>query len=148
MTKYRATAQEFAKRGFRSLGVAVKEDGKDWDLLGIMSMQDPPRGDTKQTIGEAIDLGISIKMLTGDAVAIAKETCRALGLGQNIFDSQQLIGGGMAGSDIRDFVEHADGFAEVFPEHKYQVVDMLQQRGHLTAMTGECERRVSRYLPS
>lgn len=115
VSHYRAQSIEFAKRGFRSLGVAVKEEGKDWELLGIMSMQDPPRGDTKQTIGEAIELGISIKMLTGDAVAIAKETCRALGLGQNIFDSHQLIGGNMAGSDIRDFVEHADGFAEVLP---------------------------------
>jgi H+-transporting ATPase len=65
---YKETSQSFAKRGFRSLGVAVKEDGKDWELLGIMSMHDPPRADTKQTIGEAVDLGISIKMLTGDAV--------------------------------------------------------------------------------
>ena len=68
VTNYKETSQNFAKRGFRSLGVAVKEEGKDWELLGIMSMQDPPRGDTKQTIGEAVDLGISIKMLTGDAV--------------------------------------------------------------------------------
>ena len=76
-------------------------------------------------------------MLTGDAVAIAKETCKQLGLGTNVYDSEKLIGGGMSGSDIRDFVEAADGFAEVFPEHKYQVVSLLQERGHLTAMTGE-----------
>ncbi len=128
---YRAAALDFARRGFRSLGVAVKEDGKEWELLGIMSMLDPPRADTKKTIGEAIDLGISIKMLTGDAAAIAKETCRALGIGQNIFDSQQLLSSGMDGSDIRDFVEHADGFAEVFPEHKYQVsLSRCWSRGH------------------
>jgi H+-transporting ATPase len=76
-------------------------------------------------------------MLTGDAVAIAKETCKMLNLGTNVYDSQRLIGSGMAGSDIFDFVEEADGFAEVFPEHKYQVVDILQRRGHLTAMTGD-----------
>jgi H+-transporting ATPase len=76
-------------------------------------------------------------MLTGDAVAIAKETCKQLGLKTNVYDSEKLIGGGMAGSDIRDFVEAADGFAEVFPEHKYQVVSLLQERGHLTAMTGD-----------
>lgn len=77
-------------------------------------------------------------MLTGDAVAIAKETCKQLSLGTNVYDSQQLIGGAsMSGSNVRDFVEAADGFAEVFPEHKYQVVEMLQQRGHLTAMTGD-----------
>jgi H+-transporting ATPase len=72
-------------------------------------------------------------MLTGDAVAIAKETCKQLGLKTNVYDSEKLIGGGMSGSDIRDFVEAADGFAEVFPEHKYQVVSLLQERGHLVS---------------
>ncbi|KAF8179372.1 hypothetical protein K438DRAFT_1680609 [Mycena galopus ATCC 62051] len=137
VNEYRQTSQTFAEKGFRSLGVAIKEDGKDWQLLGIMSMFDPPRGDTASTIQEAQDLGIHIKMLTGDAVAIAKETCKKLQLGTNVYDSQRLIGSGMSGSDVRDFVEAADGFAEVFPEHKYQVVEMLQQRGHLTAMTGD-----------
>jgi H+-transporting ATPase len=50
-----------------------------------------------------------------------------------VYDSEKLIGGGMSGSDIRDFVEAADGFAEVFPEHKYQVVSLLQERGHLVS---------------
>ncbi|WVF67679.1 plasma-membrane proton-efflux P-type ATPase [Kwoniella sp. CBS 6097] len=134
---YRNQSQQFASRGFRSLGVAVKEDGKEWELLGMLCMFDPPRADTAKTIGEAHDLGISVKMLTGDAVAIAKETCKQLGLSTNVYDSEKLIGGTMAGSDIRDFVEAADGFAEVFPEHKYQVVNLLQERGHLTAMTGD-----------
>ncbi|ORY32156.1 putative hydrogen-exporting ATPase [Naematelia encephala] len=137
VAEYRAQAQNFATRGFRSLGVAVKQDGKDWELLGMLCMFDPPRTDTAKTIGEARDLGIQVKMLTGDAVAIAKETCKQLGLGTNVYDSEKLIGGGMAGSDIRDFVEAADGFAEVFPEHKFQVVNLLQERGHLTAMTGD-----------
>ncbi|KAK8854504.1 plasma-membrane proton-efflux P-type ATPase [Kwoniella newhampshirensis] len=134
---YRNQAQTFATRGFRSLGVAVKENDKEWELLGMLCMFDPPRSDTARTIGEAHDLGISVKMLTGDAVAIAKETCKQLGLSTNVYDSEKLIGGGMSGSDIRDFVEAADGFAEVFPEHKYQVVNLLQERGHLTAMTGD-----------
>ncbi|KZT71324.1 plasma-membrane proton-e [Daedalea quercina L-15889] len=134
---YRAKSQEFAQRGFRSLGVAVKEGDQPWQLLGMLCMFDPPRADTAATIHEAIDLGVHIKMLTGDAVAIAIETCKQLGLGTNVYDSERLIGGGMAGSEVRDFIEAADGFAEVFPEHKYQVVSMLQQRGHLTAMTGD-----------
>lgn len=91
-----------------------------------------------QTIAEARNLGVRVKMLTGDAVAIAKETCRQLALGTNVYDSDRLItGGSMSGSDINDFVEAADGFAEVAPEHKYQVVEILQSRGHLTAMTGD-----------
>ncbi|KIJ61297.1 hypothetical protein HYDPIDRAFT_177061 [Hydnomerulius pinastri MD-312] len=137
--KYRAKSQEFAQRGFRSLGVAVKKENEDWELLGLMSMSDPPRPDTASTIREAVDLGIHIKMLTGDAVAIAKETCKALSLGTNVFDSERLIGGGMSGTEVNDFVEAADGFAEVFPEHKYQVVDILQKRGHLIAMTGDVD---------
>ena len=134
--QYRKVAADFASRGFRSLGVAIN-DGK-WKLLGLLPMFDPPRSDTAATIAEAQTLGVSVKMLTGDAVAIAKETCKMLALGTKVYDSHRLIGsGGMTGSAIHDFVEAADGFAEVFPEHKYQVVEMLQHRGHLTAMTGD-----------
>ncbi|KAK0551697.1 hypothetical protein OC846_003187 [Tilletia horrida] len=135
--EYRKVAGDFAARGFRSLGVAIK-DQTGWRLLGLLPMFDPPRSDTAATIAEAQTLGVSVKMLTGDAVAIAKETCKMLALGTKVYDSQRLIGsGGLTGSAIHDFVEAADGFAEVFPEHKYQVVEILQQRGHLTAMTGD-----------
>lgn len=135
---YKGKAQEFALRGFRSLGVAVKkETDEDWTLLGMMPMFDPPREDTAQTIAEAQNLGISVKMLTGDALAIAKETCKMLALGSKVYNSQKLISGGLSGAMAGNLVEKADGFAEVFPEHKYQVVEMLQNRGHLTAMTGD-----------
>lgn len=134
---YKGKAQEFARRGFRSLGVAYKKNDGDWILLGLLSMFDPPREDTAQTILEASHLGVPVKMLTGDAIAIAKETCKMLSLGTKVYNSEKLIHGGLAGSVQHDFVERADGFAEVFPEHKYTVVEMLQQRGHLTAMTGD-----------
>ncbi|KAJ3161667.1 hypothetical protein HDU86_006437 [Geranomyces michiganensis] len=134
---YNLKTQEFARKGFRSLGVAVKEEGKDWQLLGIMAMSDPPRADTAATIAEAQTLGIRIKMLTGDAVAIGKELARQLHLGTNIFDSEKLLGGEKGGSETMDFIEAADGFAEVKPEDKHTVVSVLQQRGHLVAMTGD-----------
>lgn len=134
---YRDKAGEFARRGFRSLGVAVQKEGEPWQLLGMYPMFDPPRDDTAHTIAEAQNLGLSVKMLTGDAIAIAKETCKMLALGTKVYNSERLIHGGLAGSRQHDLVEKADGFAEVFPEHKYQVVEMLQQRGHLTAMTGD-----------
>ena len=138
--QYNEKVAEFANRGFRSLGIARKRADSPWQLLGIMPCSDPPRHDTAKTIREAIDLGLKIKMLTGDAVGIAKETSRQLGLGVNVYNSERLgLGGGgdMPGSAIYDFVEAADGFAEVFPQHKYNVVDILQQRGHLVAMTGD-----------
>jgi len=135
--EYKAKATEFARRGFRSLGVAVKEGDQPWQLLGMLPMFDPPREDTASTIAEAQILGLSVKMLTGDAIAIAKETCKMLALGTKVYNSDKLIHGGLSGTTQHDLVEKADGFAEVFPEHKYQVVEMLQQRGHLTAMTGD-----------
>jgi H+-transporting ATPase len=134
---FKAKAAEFARRGFRSLAVAVKEEDGPWQLLGMLSLFDPPRSDTAQTIAEAQALGLSVKMLTGDAIAIAKETCRMLALGTKVYNSDKLLRSDMTGSAIHDLCERADGFAEVFPEHKYQVVEMLQQRGHLTAMTGD-----------
>ncbi|OOF96466.1 hypothetical protein ASPCADRAFT_167264 [Aspergillus carbonarius ITEM 5010] len=134
---YREKATEFAQRGFRSLGVAVQKEGEDWNLLGMLPMFDPPRDDTAQTIAEAQKLGIKVKMLTGDAIAIAKETCKMLALGTKVYNSEKLISGGLSGAMAGELVEKADGFAEVFPEHKYQVVEMLQDRGHLTAMTGD-----------
>ncbi|KAF2660807.1 plasma-membrane proton-e [Lophiostoma macrostomum CBS 122681] len=134
---FREKAADFARRGFRSLGVAYQKNDSGWILLGLLSMFDPPREDTAQTIIEAQQLGVPVKMLTGDAIAIAKETCKMLALGTKVYNSQKLIHGGLSGTTQHDLVERADGFAEVFPEHKYQVVEMLQQRGHLTAMTGD-----------
>ncbi|KAF3940742.1 hypothetical protein ABW19_dt0205509 [Dactylella cylindrospora] len=137
---YKNKVAEFATRGFRSLGVARKRGEGHWEILGIMPCSDPPRHDTARTINEAKTLGLSIKMLTGDAVGIARETSRQLGLGTNVYNAERLgLGGGgeMPGSEVYDFVEAADGFAEVFPQHKYNVVEILQQRGYLVAMTGD-----------
>ena len=139
-TAYKNKVAEFATRGFRSLGVARKRGEGQWEILGIMPCADPPRHDTAKTINEAKTLGLSIKMLTGDAVGIARETSRQLGLGTNVYNAERLgLGGGgtMPGSEVYDFVEAADGFAEVFPQHKYNVVEILQQRGYLVAMTGD-----------
>ncbi|KAL4884382.1 hypothetical protein BJY04DRAFT_215350 [Aspergillus karnatakaensis] len=138
--EYTSVTTEFAERGFRSLGVARKPANGPWEILGIVPCSDPPRDDTTATINEAKMLGLRIKMLTGDAVAIAKETSRELGLGTNVYNAEKLgLGGGgtMTGSEVYDFVEAADGFAEVWPQHKYNVVEILQQRGYLVAMTGD-----------
>ncbi|ORX81303.1 plasma membrane ATPase [Basidiobolus meristosporus CBS 931.73] len=143
--QYEEVVAEFADRGFRSLGVAWYTPANGWQILGILPLFDPPRYDTAKTIAEAQELGLKVKMLTGDAVGIAKETARQLRMGTNIYIADKLGmtqggasgSGEMTGSELYDFVEAADGFAEVFPEHKYHAVDILQKRGYLVAMTGD-----------
>ncbi|KAJ3086869.1 plasma membrane H+-ATPase [Quaeritorhiza haematococci] len=134
---YNDKVAEFASRGFRSLGAAWKRGDDPWQILGILCLFDPPRDDTAPTVTEAKDLGLKVKMLTGDAVGIARETARQLRLGTNVYNTKWLVDGSMSGSELYDFVVAADGFAEVFPEHKYLVVDILQKRGFQVAMTGD-----------
>ena len=129
---------EFAARGFRSLGIARTNGNGKWQFQGIIPLFDPLREDSKTTIETAKKMGLEVKMVTGDQVAIAKEIGRQLDLGTNIidasiFDETKTHEAGQ----MADAIEKADGFAQVFPEHKYHIVDVLQQRGHIVGMTGD-----------
>jgi H+-transporting ATPase len=129
---------DFARRGFRALGVARADGDGAWRLLGVLALFDPPRDDAKSTVATAAGMGVTIKMVTGDALAIAKETARTLGMGTNILDGANL-GDSTAretADEIRS-VENADGFAQVFPEHKFHIVDILQKHDHIVGMTGD-----------
>jgi H+-transporting ATPase len=128
----------FAARGFRSLGVARSDADGQWRFLGVLPLYDPPREDSKATLETARQMGIRVKMVTGDQVAIAKEIARQLDLGTDILDAAlfsevQHHEGGQHDNAI----EGSDGFAQVFPEHKYHIVDVLQKRGHIVGMTGD-----------
>ncbi|MFZ0495062.1 MAG: plasma-membrane proton-efflux P-type ATPase [Methylocella sp.] len=129
---------DFAAHGFRSLGVArAEEDGK-WQFLGVLPLFDPPRDDAKATIATARQMGVSVKMVTGDALAIARETAKKLGMGTNILDASGF--GDTKRHEtaaLAESIEKADGFAQVFPEHKFHIVDVLQQGGHIVGMTGD-----------
>ena len=129
---------QFAARGFRALGVARAEADGPWQFLGVLPLFDPPREQAKATIATARDMGVSVKMVTGDALAIARETAGKLGLGADILDASGF--GDAKHQETAQFaqsIEHADGFAQVFPEHKFHIVDVLQQRGHIVGMTGD-----------
>jgi H+-transporting ATPase len=129
---------DFAARGFRSLGVARAEGDGPWQFLGVLAMFDPPREDAKATIATALTMGVKIKMVTGDALAIAKETAKTLGMGTNILDAKTLGDSKKQESpEVIESIEKADGFAEVFPEHKFHIVDVLQKRNHIVGMTGD-----------
>ena len=128
---------DFAARGFRSLGVA-RQEGDEWRFLGVLPLFDPPREDASSTIATAQAMGVSVKMVTGDAIAIARETAAKVGLGTNILGAVGL--GEVKRTETAataDSIETADGFAQVFPEHKYHIIDVLQQRGHIVGMTGD-----------
>ena len=129
---------DFAARGFRSLGVARAEGDGKWQFLGVLPLFDPPRDDAKATIATARQMGVSVKMVTGDALAIARETAKKLGMGTNILDASGF--GDTKRHEtaaLAELIEKADGFAQVFPEHKFHIVDVLQQGGHIVGMTGD-----------
>jgi H+-transporting ATPase len=133
-----AAVNEFAARGYRSLGVARADGRGHWRFLGVLPLFDPPRKDAKTTIATARAMGVTVKMVTGDAIAIAKETAAKVGLGTNILDAASL--GDVKKKEtatVVESIETADGFAQVFPEHKYHIIDVLQQRGHIIGMTGD-----------
>jgi H+-transporting ATPase len=128
----------FAARGFRSLGVARADGDGPWRLVGVLPLFDPPREDASATIATALSMGVRIKMVTGDALAIAKETAKKLGMGTNILDAASLGDWNKDESDaVAQSIETADGFAQVFPEHKFHIIDVLQKRGHIVGMTGD-----------
>ena len=129
---------DFAVRGFRSLGVARAEGDGAWRFLGVLPLFDPPRVDAKATIATALQMGVEVKMVTGDALAIASETAKTLGMGTDILDAASLGDTKRTESAVTaTTIENADGYAQVFPEHKYHIVDVLQRRGHIVGMTGD-----------
>ncbi|TAE60904.1 MAG: plasma-membrane proton-efflux P-type ATPase [Nostocales cyanobacterium] len=137
-TQVEQIINQFAHRGFRALGVARTNEQEQWQFIGILPLFDPPRPDSQTTIEETEALGVNIKMLTGDQMAIAQEISQQLRLGNNIInasifaqtDPHQM-------GQLAQTIETADGFAQVFPEHKYHIVEVLQQQNHIVAMTGD-----------
>jgi H+-transporting ATPase len=131
--------RNFAARGYRSLGVACtdKNQGR-WHFVGVLPLYDPPREDSREIVNSARKMGVDVKMVTGDQLAIAREISRELDIGTNIMNADMFSESGHHKSGrLADAIEKADGFAQVFPEHKYHIVDVLQQRKHIVGMTGD-----------
>ncbi|KAL3609396.1 hypothetical protein D5086_000416 [Populus alba] len=147
--KANAIIDKFAERGLRSLAVCrqivpekTKESpGGPWEFVGLLPLFDPPRHDSAETITRALNLGVNVKMITGDQLAIGKETGRRLGMGTNMYPSSALLGlhrdESTAVLPVDELIEKADGFAGVFPEHKFEIVRRLQARKHICGMTGD-----------
>ncbi len=134
-TRIEGEVEELAAAGYRALGAARRQGKGKWQFLGLIPIFDPPREDAAETIARAEGMGLSIKMITGDHEAIARQIAGKLGLGGNIRSATQLFEDGAA--DVAESIEDADGVARVLPEHKFRIVKALQDRDHIVAMTGD-----------
>ncbi len=129
---------DFAGRGFRALGVARADEEGKWQFAGVLPMSDPPREQAKATIASAGQMGVKVKMVTGDQQAIAREMAKQLGMGTNILDASSLQDKKLQdSSQASEAIEKADGYAQVFPEDKFHIIQVLQKRGHFVGMTGD-----------
>ncbi|KAG9299910.1 hypothetical protein G9A89_009637 [Geosiphon pyriformis] len=128
-----------ARRGLRALGVAktIPGDLNTYQLVGMISLLDPPRPDSAETIRRCRDYGVEVKMITGDQLIIAKEVAMRLGMQRVILDANHLVDPTKSEEEVTEHCERADGFAQVIPEHKYRVVELLQKKGLLVGMTGD-----------
>jgi H+-transporting ATPase len=134
-SKVNETVDNLAKNGNRPLGVAKTDEQGKWQYIGLLGISDSPREDSAKVIKTAQSMGVNVKMVTGDHVAIAKNIAAQVHMGTNILTSSAFMN--KPDKDAEEAVEKADGFAEVFPEHKYHIVDLLQKKNHIVGMTGD-----------
>ena len=126
---------EFASKGFRTLGSAKTSNNGEWEYVGLIPLFDPPRDDSAETIKTAEDMGVNVKMITGDHTAIAKQIAQQVNLNNNITEASVFLK--KPDKEASAIVEKTDGFAQVFPEHKYKIVELLQENDHIVGMTGD-----------
>ena len=133
--KVEESVNNLAVKGYRPLAVAKFDDDETCSFVGLIGLYDPPHEDSAQTIKTANSMGVDIKMITGDHVAIAKEIASQIDMGTNIISALELEG--KSDLQAQGLIEKSDGFAQVFPEHKYRIVELLQKKGHIVGMTGD-----------
>ena len=134
-TKLDEYINKFAVKGYRALGVARTDAQGKWRFAGLLALYDPPREDSAETIKTAQSMGIDVKMITGDHLAIAKEISRQVNLNPDIMLATSFMN--LSDREAEEIVETANGFAQLFPEHKYRIVELLQHKGHIIGMTGD-----------
>ncbi|MGD8413783.1 MAG: HAD-IC family P-type ATPase, partial [Candidatus Latescibacterota bacterium] len=125
---------DLASKGYRAIGVA-RGTGDEWAFVGLIALFDPPRDDSAETIKTAVDMGVGVKMITGDHAAIARQVAQQVGMGTGIKDVETFLD--KPDREAVREIEAADGFAQVFPEHKFHIVELLQSAAHIVGMTGD-----------
>jgi H+-transporting ATPase len=128
--------ETFAQKGYRTLGIA-RQENNTWKYLGLIPLFDPARDDTKETIDHLHDMGVEVKMVTGDHASIAKELSAKLDIGDNIVSVKELYDKNTPSRNRDKLIAEANGFAEVYPEHKFEIIQTLQNQNHVVGMTGD-----------
>ncbi len=121
--------------GYRTLGVARTNEAGKWQYVGLIALNDPPREDSAETIRQAQEMGVKVEMITGDHTAIAIEIAQQVNIGKNIIPASEFVD--LPDRKAKDLIEKSDGFSQVFPEHKYEIVQLLQENNHIVGMTGD-----------
>jgi H+-transporting ATPase len=134
-SKLDKTVDGWAAKGFKTIAVAIQRDNIT-SMVGIVALVDPPLSDSAKMIREIKELGVTVKMLTGDALPIAKEIATQVGVGDDIV-AASLLRQQAAGSDSYAIIIAHNGFAEVLPEDKFTIVKTLQKHHEITGMTGD-----------
>ncbi len=134
-SKIERNVDNFALKGYRSIGVAKTDQNNEWQFMGLVALYDPPKKSSKQTIKDARSMGIDVKMVTGDHIAIAKQIAKELDLSTHIMLPRSFLD--LPENEAAKVVEDASGFAEVFPEHKYRILELMQNKGKIVGMTGD-----------
>jgi H+-transporting ATPase len=165
--KIHSKVEELGGDGVRAVAIAISDDLNDvwkldveeqdpnmavtWHITGLLTFLDPPRDDTKDTIARSQAYGVPVRMITGDHLLIARKTCRDLDMGVKSHPNWPNIEGpdqlptldedGKAPSDLveqyGEYIKNADGFAQVFPEHKFLIVETYRRLGYKCGMTGD-----------
>jgi len=118
-----------AKKGYRAIVVAKGGERQCFQLIGMAALYDPPRPDSAKLIEELRGLSISTKMLTGDALPIAREIANEVKLGGKVTGMEDLKKWKSIDPDkAEEIIEGSDGFAGVYPEDKYLIVKALQSK--------------------
>ena len=135
LEKFRSQVDDFALMGYRTIAVAADSGERGWQLVGLIPLFDPPREDSAETVARAMEMGVTVKMVTGDNIAIARQIAGKLNLGTRLLPAGALDD--TPSGHLEETVENADGFAEVFPEHKFLIVRLLQKLKHFVGMSGD-----------
>jgi H+-transporting ATPase len=133
--KANQTVEELSLKGYRALGIARSGNTNDMQFVGLLSLADPPRPDSRDMIERAKELGVKSIILTGDNIAIAREIARQVSIGDRIIRMEEFRK--MDEAQQAKIIEESDGFAEIYPEDKYHIVKLLQSMGHMVGMTGD-----------